>query len=230
MAGYCREATDADGGSGRGEKVQTVPVPNVKIVDIACGPEHTVALDDQCRVFTWGFGGYGRLGQKSADDVMTPQMLEIFERDNAVSGGACEIGAGGLCGFARTNTESKLYFWGQTKPTGEATMYPKPWYDLAPFLVSTVGVGAKHTVAMTEQGCISFGASPCYGELGYGEGVSRSSTVPKRVAGLDGVNIIATACGHSHTLMIADVSTPEEEAKLAELPYFGKQMPKGTKA
>ena len=32
------------------------------------------------RVFTWGFGGYGRLGHQSADDEVTPRELTYFSR------------------------------------------------------------------------------------------------------------------------------------------------------
>lgn len=39
-----------------------VPVDGVHIIDVACGQNHSVALDKKNRVFTWGFGGYGRLG------------------------------------------------------------------------------------------------------------------------------------------------------------------------
>lgn len=39
----------------------------IRINEIVCGNNHTVALDDTGVVYTWGFGGYGRLGH--ADNV-----------------------------------------------------------------------------------------------------------------------------------------------------------------
>ena len=39
------------------------------------------------------------------------------------------IAAGGTCGYAVT-TAGQLFFWGKTKNTGEATMYPKVVEDL----------------------------------------------------------------------------------------------------
>lgn len=36
----------------------------VKITKIACGTNHCVALSDTGEVYTWGFGGYGRLGHR----------------------------------------------------------------------------------------------------------------------------------------------------------------------
>jgi alpha-tubulin suppressor-like RCC1 family protein len=32
------------------------------IVQISCGTSHSLALDDEGRMFTWGFAAYGRLG------------------------------------------------------------------------------------------------------------------------------------------------------------------------
>ena len=37
-----------------------------------CGAHHTLARSDDGRVFAWGFGGYGRLGNKSPADKHSP--------------------------------------------------------------------------------------------------------------------------------------------------------------
>lgn len=42
----------------------------VKVVKVAAGKNHSVCVEDETsggRVFSWGFGGYGRLGHRSAD-------------------------------------------------------------------------------------------------------------------------------------------------------------------
>jgi alpha-tubulin suppressor-like RCC1 family protein len=33
-----------------------------RITNVACGHNHTVAVDDANACYTWGFGGYGRYG------------------------------------------------------------------------------------------------------------------------------------------------------------------------
>lgn len=40
---------------------QIVQVPNVVVGNVACGTNHTLVLDSQKRVFSWGFGGSGQL-------------------------------------------------------------------------------------------------------------------------------------------------------------------------
>ena len=48
-------------------------------------------LDRKKRVFTWGFGGYGRLGHTEPKNEMVPRMVKFFEGLNR---GAKMIAAG----------------------------------------------------------------------------------------------------------------------------------------
>jgi alpha-tubulin suppressor-like RCC1 family protein len=36
----------------------------INIVRLACGHNHTIAIDDKGHAFTWGNGNYGKLGHK----------------------------------------------------------------------------------------------------------------------------------------------------------------------
>lgn len=38
-----------------------------------------VALDSRKRVFTWGFGGYGRLGHSETKDELVPRLVKALE-------------------------------------------------------------------------------------------------------------------------------------------------------
>ena len=49
------------------------PVENVHIIDFAVGNNHTVAIDLKKRAFSWGFGGFGRLGHSEQRDEMVPR-------------------------------------------------------------------------------------------------------------------------------------------------------------
>ena len=44
------------------------------------------------------------------------------------------------------------------------------------------GLGHKHVVLATNNNTYALGSSPCYGELGYGDGEKRSSTLFKPMA------------------------------------------------
>lgn len=58
-----------------------------------------------------------------------------------------------------------LFFWGQSKSSGEATMYPKPVHDLQGWEIRSVGCSNKSIVVAAEETVISWGPSPTYGEL-----------------------------------------------------------------
>ncbi|MBZ3869551.1 Protein RCC2 [Sciurus carolinensis] len=52
---------------------QILPVSNVVVCDVAGGANHTLVPDSQKRVFSWRFGGYGRLGHAEQKDEMMPR-------------------------------------------------------------------------------------------------------------------------------------------------------------
>ncbi|XP_026187943.1 protein RCC2 homolog isoform X2 [Mastacembelus armatus] len=76
---------------------QIMPVPNVVVRDVACGANHTLVLDSQKRVFSWGFGGYGRLGHTEQKDEMVPRLVKLFDFPGR---GASQIYTGYQCSFA----------------------------------------------------------------------------------------------------------------------------------
>ena len=45
-------------------------------LQLACGHNHTVAVDSDGMAYTWGNGGYGRLGQNVQKDEFAPKRLE----------------------------------------------------------------------------------------------------------------------------------------------------------
>jgi len=58
-----------------------------------------LVADSSKRVFSWGFGGYGRLGHADNKDEMVPRFIKSFEGPNK---GATRIAAGSSFSFAVT--------------------------------------------------------------------------------------------------------------------------------
>ena len=52
---------------------------DVRIVQIAGGKGHLVALDEHGGVWTWGKGEYGRLGNGEVGNVSLPEPVDLFE-------------------------------------------------------------------------------------------------------------------------------------------------------
>lgn len=56
-----------------------------------------LVLDSQKRVFSWGFGGYGRLGHTEQKDEMVPRLVKLFDFPGR---GATQIYTGYQCSLA----------------------------------------------------------------------------------------------------------------------------------
>ncbi|XP_063273610.1 protein RCC2 isoform X4 [Prinia subflava] len=195
---------------------QVLPVPNVVVRDVACGANHTLVLDSQKRVFSWGFGGYGRLGHAEQKDEMVPRLVKLFDFPGR---GAAQIYAGYTCSFAVSETGG-LFFWGATNTSRESTMYPKAVQDLCGWRIRSLACGKSSVIVAADESTISWGPSPTFGELGYGDHKPKSSTAAQEVKTLDGIYTEQVAMGYSHSLVIARDESEAEQERLRKLPEY----------
>ncbi|KAG3282257.1 regulator of chromosome condensation 2 [Ictidomys tridecemlineatus] len=195
---------------------QILPVPNVVVRDVACGANHTLVLDSQKRVFSWGFGGYGRLGHAEQKDEMVPRLVKLFDFPGR---GASQIYAGYTCSFAVSEVGG-LFFWGATNTSRESTMYPKAVQDLCGWRIRSLACGKSSIIVAADESTISWGPSPTFGELGYGDHKPKSSTAAQEVRTLDGIFSEQVAMGYSHSLVIARDESETEKEKLKRLPEY----------
>ncbi len=120
---------------------QATPVLGVSARDVACGANHCVAVDDKGRAYSWGFGGYGRLGHSETGDEMVPRMIKFFDGPRR---GVSKVYAGGQFNLATAEVKGTTYMWGQYNSTKEANMYPKPIPDLSGWMdVRSIGCSGK---------------------------------------------------------------------------------------
>lgn len=182
--------------------------PDVSITQVAAGTVHVIALDIEGKVWSWGFGGYGRLGHRSPQNELRPRKIETFFPPHYKLD---YVTCGATSSFAVHRARKSTYFWGITSKTGDSTMYPKPLYDLQGNEMHCFASGNTSTVAATDRTIVSWGPSPTYGELGLGEGNAKSSVKPKIIEDLDGLYCSCIATGIAFTAMIVHVSTSEDE-------------------
>lgn len=57
---------------------------NTRIVDIACGNKHVIALDSEGGVWTWGNGAFGRLGHGNSTSLNKATRVELFDKSMGV--------------------------------------------------------------------------------------------------------------------------------------------------
>ncbi|KAK2413943.1 Regulator of chromosome condensation (RCC1) family protein [Trifolium repens] len=97
---------------GRGDKIggwKPKPVPSlekVRIIQIASGGYHSLALTDDGKVLSWGHGGQGQLGHGSVESKKIPSSVEALAHEHIIY-----ISCGGSSSAAVTD-EGKLYMWG----------------------------------------------------------------------------------------------------------------------
>lgn len=223
-----------------GKVTATVEASAIKIRAVAAGKNHALCLEDWQdsedgtaslnRVYSWGWGGYGRLGHNAAQDEFFPREVTTFS-NFAVGPGGVRVQVAPvnkqkqireiICGssFSLAVSESRhLYYWGKMSnaPRGEATTYPQMTQELFDYPVRHVSAGSNLVVVIAgvndrAKGINGAVAGPCVGiawgapvsgKLGL-EGDARSSTNPKRMSALDGLNVLRVSCGYGHVSMVA---------------------------
>jgi len=183
-----------------------------KCIGIACGQYHCAAISGEGVCYTWGNGGYGRLGHKNQDDLWTPKPLMDELRAQRVACGAAStvmfgwpvLRNGIVCKGAPS-----LFMCGRVRAASQnAWMYPKPEDELRGWNMHTFGCGAAHNVVHADDAVISWGSGCQCGELGLTG--KKSSAAPAKVETLDGVSVAQVACGVANTLLLVESSAAVE--------------------
>ncbi|CAI9763776.1 unnamed protein product [Fraxinus pennsylvanica] len=188
------------------------------IVKVACGTNHTVAVDKNGYVYTWGFGGYGRLGHREQKDEWVPRRVDVFTKHNILPPDA--IVSAGSANSSCTAGGGQLYMWGKMKVTGDDWMYPKPLMDLSGWHLRCMDSGNMHHFVGADSSCISWGHAQ-FGELGYGPEGQKSSANPKKVEILEGMHVFSVACGYAHSMVVVDRTNVADRLEQLEV-YDGK--------
>ncbi|KAJ8543400.1 hypothetical protein K7X08_005923 [Anisodus acutangulus] len=98
------------GGKVGGWKPQPVPsLEGVRVIQIASGGYHSLALTDKGEVLSWGHGGNGQLGNSSLQNQKVPTPVEALAHEKVIY-----ISCGGSSSAAITDG-GKLYMWGYAK-------------------------------------------------------------------------------------------------------------------
>lgn len=137
------------------------PLDGVEITDFSCGYHHTVAIDSKNRAFSWGFGGFGRLGHNEQRDELVPRLIKFLEPPNR---GVKAVFCGSTFSLV-INMHGSVLLFGQSKRTGEANMYPKPIQDLSGWDIRCVACSQTSVVVAADDSVIAWGCSPTFGEL-----------------------------------------------------------------
>ena len=121
-----------------------------KLIDISFGLKHALALLDTGKVYSWGDGTYGELGQGRYYMINEPKEIKFFSEEN-IQVVKVEAGSwhsivldtlGWLWGFGVSSSDSRFEVW---------TNIPK-LVDMIKFKSIDVFVGDNHSVAVSKNG------------------------------------------------------------------------------
>lgn len=84
------------------------------VAKVAAGQTHCVAVDTAGKVYTWGNGGFGRLGHKEQKDEFLPKQVFIQGGDRNLSPPDCVVAAGATSSFVSA-AQGQLYYWGKAR-------------------------------------------------------------------------------------------------------------------
>jgi len=181
-----------------------VTLDGIKIKKVCCGVNHTVALSETGDVYTWGFGGYGRLGHKEQKDEFKPRKIEM-KVFTPVTDIACgnqynlAIGAYGI-----------LYAWGKIKLSGDSIMYPTHERDLSGWKIATMACGGSSAMVIGDENKTIAWGNAGEGELGFGP-EQKSSARPKVVETIAEIVVKQLSLGHNHTFFLVEKSEKSDK-------------------
>ncbi|CAN7061397.1 unnamed protein product [Brassica oleracea var. botrytis] len=200
--------------------------PGVRIVSVAAGGRHTLALSDIGQVWGWGYGGEGQLGSGSRVRlVSSPHPIPCIEPSSygqvsssmssevqcgrVLGSYVKKIACGGRHSAVITDTGALLTFgWGLYGQCGQGStddeLSPTCVSSLLGIRIEGVAAGLWHTVCVSSDGDVySFGGNQ-FGQLGTG--CDQAETLPKllEAPNLENVNVKTVSCGARHTAVIAD--------------------------
>ncbi|XP_019245319.1 PREDICTED: ultraviolet-B receptor UVR8 isoform X2 [Nicotiana attenuata] len=209
--------------------------PGVRIVSVAAGGRHTLALSDIGQVWGWGYGGEGQLGLGSRIRmVSSPHPVPCIDsssslrKDRAMGlSHGCpgsegqglrvpgnyvkRIACGGRHSAVITDAGALLTFgWGLYGQCGQGStddeLSPTCVSSLLGIRIESVAAGLWHTVCISADGDVyAFGGNQ-FGQLGTG--AEQAETLPRLLdaPNLENMHVKVVSCGARHTAVVTDDS------------------------
>ncbi|XP_052272508.1 uncharacterized protein LOC127873013 isoform X1 [Dreissena polymorpha] len=176
-------------------KVATFATLQIKVLSVACGLNHTLALTQQ-GVYSWGSSAYGQVGLGTTHVYTRPMLIE------ELCGVVCSaIDCGQYHSLALTDT-AQVYSWGWGvhgqlgHGDTEERLVPRCITALSNQSIVQIAGGYCHTIVLNNQGEVYTFGCGFFGQLGLA--TTNKHTTPVKVTLIpDKVIAIATKYFHS---------------------------------
>lgn len=188
------------------------------IVQVVRGSDHTLALSSDGKVYSWGYNGYGQLGDGTTTRRTSPVAVNTANGSSALFGksvvalSASDYHSLALC------SDGSVVAWGNNfngqLGDGSITQRTNPvavntsGSSSALFGKSVVAVcaGVSHSVALCSDGSVVAWGGGSSGQIGDGFTTQRNFPVPVNTtsgaSALFGKSVIAISAGNYHSLSL----------------------------
>ncbi|KAL9263569.1 Ultraviolet-B receptor UVR8-like protein [Drosera capensis] len=155
----------------------------LKMILVACGWRHTIAVSTSGDLYTYGWSKYGQLGHGDFEDHLVPHKLE------ALSGHP--ISQVTWCSFVQCVLVP-------VQPSNASV----PVFSLLVGWIPGISGGWRHTMALTSDGKLYGWGWNKFGQVGVGDNVDRCS--PVQVMFPHNQRVVQMCCGWRHSLAITE--------------------------
>lgn len=169
---------------------------------IACGVQHSMALDEWGQPFSWGSDDMGQLGSMLGQSFQSkPKIIKCLATKNVI-----QIACGEYHSLALTNN-GEMYTWGANS-FGQCGLGYTTKKESTPKLISTmIGVpiakiacGGNHSFALSKSGAVYGWGKNSHGQLGLQDKEHKS--YPKHLKTLRNVKVCHIDCGEDFTVFL----------------------------
>ncbi|CAJ0573274.1 unnamed protein product, partial [Mesorhabditis spiculigera] len=163
-----------------------------RVVQVACGREHSACITEDGRLFTWGDNSSGQLGfPMNETTVEKPRRAHIDSP-------TCQV----ACGPEHTlvlGQQGTVYVTG-LQYDGASLHQFRIIESLLGIPITRIAAGGRHWVVVSASGSVFTWGQNDDGQLGTGDTTRQAR--PVRLENMSSMSVIEVACGDSHTVLL----------------------------
>ncbi|XP_075971784.1 HECT and RLD domain containing E3 ubiquitin ligase 4 isoform X1 [Anticarsia gemmatalis] len=169
---------------------------------VACGMQHSAALDEWGQLFSWGSDSMGQLGSNLGTHAQDkPKFVKGLATRNVI-----QIACGAYHSIALTNN-GDLFSWGANSygqcglgTMSNKEMIPQPITSLLGVPIALIACGSNHTFALSKSGAVFGWGKNSHGQLGLPD--RENKCYPYHLKTLRNVKVCHIACGEDFTVFL----------------------------
>ncbi|WP_309544719.1 VWD domain-containing protein [Alkalilimnicola ehrlichii] len=189
--------------------VDLSPLGEARVVSTTGGYMHSLALDDQGRLWAWGYNSRGQLGDGTQEDRSIPVAVDLSPLGAAR---VVTMAAGESYSMA-LDDHGRVWVWGWnwhgvagdgSADHDDIRLAPTP-VDLLPMgeaQVVSIAAAARFNLALDDQGRLWSWGSNYYGTSGNGTTVDSSTPIAVDLTPLGGEHFVAMSAMHNHVVAL----------------------------